>query len=194
MKKLFSFVSIMGVLFIFWCTNTWTISSTTSSTTGDTIAENNAVNVPERQTYSSKTDGFSLQFPGAWSFQENVFDSSVMFFSPTSESDKIKENVGITKKSLTKEYTLDEYFTLTNDELKKQPNYVEVENSSIKVSDTDAKKTIYKFSSNDTKIQSEQVLLVKNKIVYIITYTATEATFNEYAQNFDEMVATLEIK
>ncbi|MEI6672061.1 MAG: DcrB-related protein [bacterium] len=117
-----------------------------------------------------------------------------MFSSPTTETDKIRENVGITKKPLTKEYTLDEYFTLTNDELKKQPNYAEVENTTIKINDIDAKKTIYKFSSNDTKIQSEQILLIKDKMLYTITYTATEATFNEYAQNFDEMVATLEIK
>lgn len=194
MKKLFSFVSIMGVLFLFWCANNGTTTTTPTSSTDNTLTENTSTNVPERQTYTSKTDWFSLQFPGTWSFQENVYGSSVMFSSPTTETDKIRENVGITKKPLTKEYTLDEYFTLTNDELKKQPNYAEVENTTIKINDIDAKKTIYKFSSNDTKIQSEQILLIKDKMLYTITYTATEATFNEYAQNFDEMVATLEIK
>jgi hypothetical protein len=36
--------------------------------------------------------------------------------------------------------------------------------------------------------------LIKNKAVYIVTYTATEATFSEFVKQLDEMIATLEIK
>lgn len=151
-------------------------------------------NTPERQTYQNKPNGFSLQFPGDRTFQENVYGAAVVFSSPITETDKIKENVSVVKKPLTKEYTLEDYYTLLKEELVKQPDYMEIENSTIKVNNLDAKKMIFKSSSNNTKLEFEQIVLIKNKAVYILTYTATEATFKEYAQKIDEMIATLEIK
>jgi len=101
------------------------------------------------------------------------------------------------KKTLDKEYTLDEYYKITKPELVKIiPGFTEVSNESIKINDIDAQKLIYTGTDTQgkTKLQWEQVYLIKNKAVYIITYTAIEDTFNEYTQMVDEMVATLEIK
>ncbi len=152
-------------------------------------------NVPERQSYTSKTDGYSVQFPGDRTFQEHVYGSSVMFFSPLSSWDTIKENVGITKKALDKTYTLDEYYTLTKPELIKLiPGFTEISNQSIKVNDIDAKKLIYTWTQWTTTLEWEQIYVIKNAVVYILTYTATEATFSEYTQKVDEIVATREIK
>ena len=152
-------------------------------------------NVPERQSYTSKTDGYSVQFPGDRTFQEHVYGSSVMFFSPLSSWDTIKENVGITKKALDKTYTLDEYYTLTKPELIKLiPGFTEISNQSIKVNDIDAKKLIYTWTQWTTTLEWEQIYVIKNAVVYILTYTATEATFSEYVQKVDEMIATREIK
>lgn len=151
-------------------------------------------NIPKRQSYENKIDGFSLQFPGDWIFQEKVYGASVVFSSPITETDKIKENVMIVKSPLDKPYTLEEYYLILKATSATQPNYVEIESSTIKVNDLDAKKIIYKSSSNTTKLQFEQILLIKDKSVYTFTYTATEATFAEYAQKINEMIATLEIK
>ena len=99
------------------------------------------------------------------------------------------------KKNLDKDYTLDEYYTITKPELLKLiPGFTEVSNTPIKVNTMDAQKLIYTGTQGTTKLKWEQVYLIKNKAVYIITYTATEGTFDQYAQKFDEMVATLEIK
>jgi hypothetical protein len=46
---------------------------------------------------------------------------------------------------------------------------------------------------NTTKLKFEQVFLIKNNFAYILTYTATEATFDQYAQKVNEMATTLEI-
>lgn len=100
----------------------------------------------------------------------------------------------IIKAPLDKAYTLEEYYLILKAEAAKLPDYVEIENSSIKVNEVDAKKILYKSSSNSTKLQFEQILLIKDKSVYTFTYTATEATFADYAQKVNEMIATLEIK
>jgi len=101
-------------------------------------------NVPERQAYENKTDGFSIQFPGTRNFQENVYGSSVMFFTPLLSGDTLKENVGIMKKALDKDYTLDDYYATTKPELVKLiPGFTEVSNEKIQINGMDAQKLIY---------------------------------------------------
>jgi hypothetical protein len=194
MKKALSLIVLTVSLFLFGCAKN--VSPSTGDSTGNALTTTGDIqqNLPKRQTYQNKTDGFSLQFPGDRTFQEKVYGASVMFSSPISETDKIKENVSIAKKPLSKDSTLEEQYTLLKEVLTKQADYLEVENSSIKVNDIDAKKTIFKSSLNSTKLQFEQVLLIKDKALYIFTYTATEATFGDYIQKVNEMVATLEIK
>ncbi len=193
MKKVLSLTLTAGLVFLFGCAKSWpTVIITTPTTTGQNVT---GQNVPERQTYESKTDWFSVQFPGTRTFQENVYGSTVMFFTPLTEGDTLKENVGIMKKVLDKDYTLDEYYALTKPELVKLiPDFTEISNETIKVNDIDAQKLIYKWTQGTTKLQWEQIYLIKNKAVYIVTYTATEATFSQFAQKVDEMAATLEIK
>jgi len=67
-----------------------------------------------------------------------------MFFTPVLSGDTLKENVGVMKKTLTKDYTLDEYYTNTKPELIKLiPGFTEVSNTTIQVNGMDAKKLIY---------------------------------------------------
>lgn len=116
-----------------------------------------------------------------------------MFSSPLSATDKIKENVSIIKKPMSKNYTLEEYYTLNKDALTKEPNYTEVQTSTIKVNDLDAKKIIFTYTDHGTNLKIEQLLIIKNNFSYTLTYIATEATFNDYTQKVDEMIATREI-
>ena len=74
------------------------------------------------------------------------------------------------------------------------PGFTEISNEAIKINDLDAQKLIYIGTQGATKLKWEQVYLIKNKAVYILSYTATAATFADYAQKIDEMVATIEIK
>jgi len=189
MKKLFSLVLATSLLVLFGCTKS------TPAPTDTTTLPADQQNVAEWQTYESKTEGFMIQYPGTWTFQEKAYGSAVMFFTPFLEWDQLKENVGIMKNILDKTYTLDEYYAMTKPELINLiPDFTEVSNENIIVNDIDAKKIIYKGVQSDTKLQREQVYLIKDTTVYIITYTASEATFNEFAQKVDEMIATLEIK
>ena len=199
-KKFLSLLLVTCSIVLFGCTKIWSPSDTQvlntwAISTWSVDTSTPQQNVPERQSYTNKTDGYSIQFPGDRTFQEHVYGSSVMFFSPLSSWDTIKENVGITKKTLDKTYTLDDYYTITKPELIKLiPGFIEISNQSIKVNDIDAKKLVYTGTQWATTLEWEQVYVIKNTVVYILTYTATEATFNQYTQKVDEMVATREIK
>jgi len=146
-KKSVIIVLSMGLFFLLGCTKTTaptTINSSPTITGTDVVSDTNEPQVAERQTYTNKVDRFSLQFPGTRTFQEKVFGSSVMFFTPLLSGDTIKENVGVMKKALDKNYTLDEYYALTKPELIKLiSGFTEVSKESITVNDIDAQKLIY---------------------------------------------------
>ena len=113
----------------------------------------------------------------------------------TSADDKLKENVGIGVTTETKTYTLDEFRQVRKASFDKQfSGFVEVSNENIKINDMDAKKVIYTCMQENMKLKFEEVYVVKGNTRYIITYTATEGTFNEFAKNVDEIIATFEIK
>ncbi len=185
MKKIFPLIAITSLLVLFGCTKT--IDTDTTVTPDEQP-------VAERQTYESKTDNFSIDYPGLREFEENVYGSNVMFFTPLSEGDQLRENIGIIKKELDKEYTLDDYYAITKPELESMiTDFVEVSNDLITINNLDAKKLIYQGTQGETKLQREQIYLIKDNYVYIITYTATQDTFGEFTEQIDEMAATLKI-
>ena len=150
MKKFLSLVLITGLLFLFGCakrlstTTPVTTTTVTETTPSEVITTAPVQKVAERQPYENKANGFSIQFPGTRTFQEDVYGSAAMFFTPLAEGDTLKENVGIMKKALDKDYTLDEYYAITKPELLKLiPGFSEVSNTAIKVNDIDAQKLIY---------------------------------------------------
>lgn len=117
-----------------------------------------------------------------------------MFFTPlASPEDKLQENVSITKETLIKEFTLDEIWQIKKDK-QQSSGFVEVSNENIKINDIDVKKVIYKISQGSIIVKFEEIFFIKNKTIYIITYTATEETFNDFVQKIDEMATTLETK
>jgi len=146
MKKFLSLAFFASLLVLFGCSKTpSTPGADLPTTTTEEVAAVQTEEVVAVQTYESKTDKFSLQFPATRTFEENVYGSSVMFFTPLAQDDKLRENIGIVKKTLDKEYTLDEYYTLTKPELQKLiPSFSEVSNETINIKDVNAQKLIYK--------------------------------------------------
>jgi len=72
--------------------------------------------------------------PAAWTFQENVFGSLVMFFAPQEEGDKVKENIGIVTEELTGDVQLSSYFELAKgiaESVIKEYQIVKEENTTI---------------------------------------------------------------
>ncbi len=193
MKKILSLVFAASLLVLFGCTKNGTATPAPDTTT-TTPADQPEIS--ERQTYESKNDGFVIQYPGTRTFQENVYSASVMFFTPITEWDQIRENIGIMTGTLDKEYTINEYFdAMIKPALNERiTSFKEISNESIKINDIDAKKILYTSRNNDITIQYMSIYLIKNTTLYTITYTATESTFNEFLQKAEEMAATLEVK
>lgn len=193
MKKIFSLAFMTGVIFLFGCSQNWTAVIDTTTTTSPTTTEQTD---NERKTYTNTSHWFSLQYPSDWTFQEEVYDSLVMFFSPlTDTKDNLKENLGISTKAMTKNYTLDEIWQVTKESFGQVfSDFVEISNENLQVGGLDAKKIIYKWKQWNTMLQFEVVYILQEQTLYTITYTATEKTFEDFVQTINAILATREIK
>lgn len=173
MKKIFSLILIVGSIFLFGCGQ-----STTDQ-----------VHTTQRQTYENSSEWFSLQYPSTRTLQENVYGSTVMFSSPLGEWDTISENISVIKRTLDKTYTPEEYYETNKSSIAGvMTDFAELTNETIQIQDTDVQKVIYKGTQWESKLQLQQVYIIKNNAVYIITYTATQKTFDDFVQTADNMI------
>jgi hypothetical protein len=140
--------------------------------------------------------GFSLEYPGNRTYQEGVYGSLVMFFSPWSGTgDKFKENLGVVSELLPSDMTVDEYYALAKPQLQQiVKDYTELLNENITIDGLTAKKIIYRGTQGTYKLQREQVFFIKNKVAYVLTYTASADTFNDRNTEAEKIIVSFKVK
>ena len=144
--------------------------------------------------YINKEKWFSFTLPASWTFQENAFGSLVMFFAPQEKWDTIKENIGVTATELTGNVQLSSYFELAKGIAESViSNYKIEKEEPITINGENAMKVIYKGVQGGENLQREQVIVLKWKTAYVITYTATEKTFNNLLVGVDNIINTFTI-
>jgi hypothetical protein len=147
------------------------------------------------ELYTSNDYNFAIQYPAGWEFQEDAFGSHVMFFTPQTEEDQFRENIGVITEVLPTDMTVDEYY----DEAKVHlmdfiSDFEEVANTNITIAGEAGKKVQYLGSQGTYQLKRQQIFFIKDKVTYVVTYTAMADTFDEYVDVVDEMIGTMTIK
>ena len=181
MKKLLFLGSLLGVVLLAGCgANTGTTVATTTTAT--------AV-----KTFDGT--GFSIQYPATWNAQENVYGASVMFFTPQLSGDKFRENVGIVTEVLPTDMSVADYYISIKAQLTNMiKDYQELSNEDITIGDVAAKKIVYVGTQDSYKLKWMQVLAIKNKVAYVINYTASADTFDQFSKEADAIVKSFVLK
>jgi len=181
MKKIIWSVLLVSSFFFLWCNKP---VSTPESTT--TVWENQEQTT---HTYTSKKDKFSVVFPSSWTFEENVYGASVMFFTPLEKNDTLKENLGIIKKPVSTNYTLDEHYAINKKELEGLvPEFVEISKTNTTLWWYDAIQLIYEWKQSNIQLKRMQTYTIYNDTLYIITYTATKNTFDSFIKEVTTLI------
>lgn len=181
MKKLLRTLPLLSFLLVGCGT---TLPSKTTSTTP----------VIEKAVYTS-TSGVSLTYTTDWKYMENIYGSLVTFFAPQTDNDLFRENLGISLEKLPTSLTVDQYYATTKTQLGKLiKDFTEVGNENLIVDGLVAKKIIYEGTQQTYKLKWQQVFVIKEKIVYIFTYTANGDTFDLFAPAVDEMIKTVQLQ
>lgn len=130
-----------------------------------------------------------MQAPDAWTFQENVFNSLVMFYAPQNDGNKAKENLGILSEELTGDIDLSGYYELTRGNVESViADYKFISTENIKIQDMDAIKLTYQGTQNQMDLEREQVMLIKGETAYVFTYTATQDSFAKHLEDADSII------
>ncbi|AHB41448.1 hypothetical protein P148_SR1C00001G0657 [candidate division SR1 bacterium RAAC1_SR1_1] len=145
-------------------------------------------------SYENKQYRLKLDFPSTRNFKENVYGATVMFFAPE-KKDKTTENLGITVKLIDSGANLETLYTDNKNMLKEIAEDFTIENEkSIKIDNYPAKQIQYSFSQGEYKIKQEQIIVIKDEILYMIGYTATQDTFDDYKKEVNAIIESIRIR
>lgn len=214
-------VLVMSTMLLNWCTKkqTWTndvsnIIDETSieSTTSDTqevkdntenaeenaeetaeIEDNNKNNYKWYYEYENKLYNFSIEIPGNWTFMENEFNFAVLVYTP--EDWWVRENLGVSVQTPQIATDLETYYSESMKKIAEISEWFnEINSTDIEVNWLNGKSTVYETVQNDTNVKSQQTVFIdKNNYVYILQYTATKDTFNNYSKEIDYIIKSFKI-
>lgn len=183
-KKLL-LVSIVATLFLTWCSQ--------QPINENKIEENNE-QIKETR-YENKQYRLKLDFPTTRTFKENVYGSTVIFFAPEQEGKKTRENLSIKVQLISSWANLESLYEQNKETMKSlAEDLTIVKEKDLKIDNYPAKQIKYKFSQEGFAIQQELTMVLKWETLYIINYTATQKTFDDYKKDVDTMLKDISIR
>lgn len=130
-----------------------------------------------------------MSYPEKWEVKEN--ENMLAFLSPTeNENDIFQENVNLIIQDLSAQpMTLDEFTKLSQDQLKQYLAKAPV----TKLTHTTlvgqkADQLEYSAEYQGFKLKLRQYWFIKDNKAYVFTYTANEATFQQYLAPADQII------
>lgn len=184
-KKLLIVVILLGLV-LTWCS---------SQTDKENQEENIQIEKVKTLSYENKQYRLKLDFDSNRTFKENVYGATVMFFAPEKEWKTTKENLWITIKLINSWANLDSLYSENKEILQGiSENFIIESEKDIKIDNYPAKQIQYNFSQGDYNIKQEQILVIKEETLYMINYTATQDTFDEYKKNVDKIIKSISIR
>ncbi|BAO76273.1 PsbP-related protein [Winogradskyella sp. PG-2] len=135
-------------------------------------------------------DNYSINFPADWVYSDYKPKPTVAFmlYSPeaSQKEDLYRESINLTIEELSSaDYTLDQYTELVLDQVKKKiPAAKMITALPVSIGDIDAANIVWSADfGNGTVLQFNQLFAIKDRIAYVLTFTSTEAEYNEYIED-----------
>lgn len=177
-KKLLIMVGVISLI-LAWCGKTIPETTTTNSK-------------PSTMTYENKQYPLKLNFPSNRTFKENVYGTTVMFFVP--KKGETTENLWIIARHIESWLNLETLYSDNKNILKEiSSGFVIEEEKDIKIDNYPAKQIQYAFSQENYKIRQELIVIIKDETLYMISYTATQDTFDDYKKEIDKIIDSLKL-
>lgn len=157
------------------------------------ILENNEVNSKIFQVwYENKIYNFKITIPSNRTFQENNQWFNIILKAP--KDDEINENIGIKIQELQTQETLKSFTDRTTKWLKNlYKNYNEIKKENIIINSIEGIELTYEISDNWHELKAKQTVLLNSNKAYIIQYTSTKKTFDNYINDVNSIINSFTI-
>lgn len=129
-----------------------------------------------------QSNNFAVEIPDGWQ------DRSIISFAAETAPNEFAPNVVITKEFIDDDTSIEDY---ANSQFEVAQAEVEglqvVEQHNITVNGRPAVEAVQKIAAHGLNLQQLQTFILINEEIYIITCTATGATFNQHLPQFQKI-------
>lgn len=147
------------------------------------------------ETYS--TDKFSIEYPLNWELS-TVTGTQALFTisSPLeSENDSFAENINLITQNLKGfEMTLDKYVKLNKEELSTIPDGEMFSSKRLKKGTQEYHLIVFKGRMSNLNLKVQQLYAIKEETAYILTFTATYETYEQYHKIGEDILNSFTLK
>ena len=147
-------------------------------------------------SYENDVYGISVEYPDDWGISENYMGGIVAFASLfEGADDRFAENVNIFYEPLPNDtITLDEYAGLSISFLEDYFNDFELlESKNTLINNMLAKRLVYTYDQGTYIIKIMQILIVRDKEAFVITYTAESEKYDDYLDIADHIIQSFRL-
>lgn len=149
--------------------------------------------IKEDKLYQNKKEWFSIQILTWREVRENINWLLVSICPPRKLWNVIKENLSINTDTQSGNQTIEEYYTQQKEWIQNRiKDFKEISKEEYKIGKEKWIKVIYQWTLWVNKLQWQQIIFYKNWKIFLITYTATQNTFNQHLDNINEILKSFE--
>jgi hypothetical protein len=135
-----------------------------------------------------QSNNFALEIPDDWQ------DRSIISFSATVSPNEFAPNVVITREIIDAETSIEDYtsnqFDITQAEVQ---GLKIVDQQNMTIGGKPAVQIIQSISAHGLNLQQLQTFILGNEEIYIVTCTATAASFDQHLSRFQKIAQTFQL-
>lgn len=156
----------------------------------------NPDNIKEWKIY--KNSNYELQYLNKWEVELNKpFQDFIAYLRPAGEGLPMRETIVMTSTPITDQpiYNLDSYQRIKEEEVKNQIFRYEILESRItKKAGIPVHIIVYKGEKNGMRLKWKEWTWYKDKILYQLTFTAQESTYDTYIRSAEVLQSSVKFK
>lgn len=169
--------------------------TTKNTESTDTNNETKEHNIKEKKTYDyeSKLYRFTVKVPFTWTFVEEKYWFTVLFYTP--DDDEISENLWISIQTPQTAANLEEYYKDSMQKISEISEWFKkIGAKKIEVNGLKWISAVYETKQNGTNVKSQQTVIIDDKNhVYVLQYTATKDTYDKYINDVNNIIRSFKI-
>ena len=145
------------------------------------------------EIYENEWYGFSCRYPIDWELQASPAGNLVLFAGPMDAGNAFRININILVEELV-DYagiSLEDYTEISEIQFQESlDDYLRLDLNDTSISGMAARLITYSFAMETLKIKGTQAFFIRDDIAYIVTYSATPDSYDEYYPEFELVYAS----
>ena len=140
-------------------------------------------------------DNYSIEYPQSWEFDDSgKFNSKFLIYSNTEILDEFRENVNLTVQNLPSGTTLKKFEEVTKQQLSQVPKSKIIKSNIIKLNGKDVFEIVWQGYVTNNDLKFKQHCYLEDNKAHIVTFTATQDTYEKYEEKASNILNSFILK